>query len=33
LSPHAVSDAFRFSQGQAFIARRRGKKIILTIAE
>lgn len=33
LPKDAVSDAFRFSQGQAFIARRRGKKIILTLAE
>lgn len=29
----AVSDASRFCQGQTFIARRRGKKIILTLAE
>jgi hypothetical protein len=28
-----VSGAFRFSQSQSFIARRRGKKIILTLAE
>ena len=33
LPKDAVSDAFRFSQGQSFIARRRGKKIILTLAE
>lgn len=28
----AVIDAFRFSQGQSFTARRRGKKIILTLS-
>jgi len=33
LPKDAVSDAFRFSQGQSFIARRRGKKIILTLVE
>jgi len=33
LPKDAVSDAFHFSQGQSFIARRRGKKIILTLAE
>jgi len=33
LPKDAVSDAFRFSRGQAFLARRRGKKIILTLAE
>lgn len=33
LPKEAVSDAFHFSQGQAFTARRRGKKIILTLAE
>lgn len=33
LPKDAVSDAFRFTQGQSFIARRRGKKIILTLAE
>jgi hypothetical protein len=33
LPKDAVSDAFHFTQGQSFIARRRGKKIILTLAE
>lgn len=33
LPKDAVSDAFRFTQGQSFIARRRGKKIILTLVE
>ena len=33
LPKDAVSDAFRFSQGQSFTARRRGKKIVLTLAE
>ena len=33
LPKDAVSDAFRFTQGQSFLARRRGKKIILTLAE
>ena len=33
LPKDAVSDAFHFSQGQSFTARRRGKKIILTLAE
>jgi hypothetical protein len=28
----AVAGAFRFSPGQKFVARRRGKKIILTLA-
>ena len=28
----AVVDSFRFAEGQAFVARRRGKKIILTVA-
>ncbi len=32
LPKDAVSDAFHFSQGQTFIARRRGTKIILTLA-
>ncbi len=32
LPKDAVTDAFRFAQGQSFIARRRGKKIILTLA-
>lgn len=32
LPKEAVGDAFRFSQGQSFVARRRGKKIILTLA-
>jgi len=31
LPKDAVADAFRFSQGQSFVARRRGKKIILTL--
>ena len=31
LPKDAVADAFRFSQGQSFIARRRGKKIILSL--
>jgi hypothetical protein len=33
LPKEAVSEAFHFTQGQSFIARRRGKKIILTLAE
>ena len=33
LPKDAVADAFHFTQGQSFIARRRGKKIILTLAE
>ena len=33
LPKDAVADAFRFTQGQTFVARRRGKKIILTLAE
>jgi len=32
LPKEAVGDAFRFSTGQTFIARRRGRKIILTLA-
>jgi hypothetical protein len=32
LTKDAVVDAFRCSQGQVFVARRRGKKIILTLA-
>jgi len=32
LPKNAVADAFHFTQGQTFIARRRGKKIILTLA-
>jgi hypothetical protein len=33
LPKEAVSDSFRFTQGQSFIARRRGKKIIMTLSE
>jgi hypothetical protein len=33
LPKDAVFDAFHFTQGQSFTARRRGKKIILTLAE
>jgi len=33
LPKDAVAGAFRFSPGQAFVARRRGKKIILTLSE
>jgi hypothetical protein len=33
LPKEAVCDAFRFGQGQSFVARRRGRKIILTLAE
>jgi len=33
LPKDAVSDSFGFKQGQSFVARRRGKKIILTLAE
>lgn len=33
LPKEAVADAFHFAQGQSFIARRRGTKIILTLAE
>ena len=32
LPKEAVGDAFHFSTGHAFVARRRGKKIILTLA-
>ena len=32
LPKEAVADAFHFSSGQKFVARRRGKKIILTLA-
>lgn len=33
LPKDAVADAFRFVKGQSFVARRRGKKIILTLVE
>lgn len=33
LPKEAVADAFHFTKGQSFVARRRGKKIILTLAE
>jgi len=33
LPKDAVSDAFGFTQGQSFTTRRRGKKIIMTLAE
>lgn len=32
LPKDAVGDAFHFTTGQTFVARRRGKKIILTLA-
>ena len=32
LPKEAVADAFHFAQGQSFVARRRGRKIILTLA-
>ena len=32
LPKEAVADAFHFSSGQKFVARRRGRKIILTLA-
>lgn len=32
LPKDAVSDAFHFTTGQKFVARRRGKKIILTLS-
>lgn len=32
LPKDAVGDAFHFTTGQSFVARRRGKKIILTLA-
>jgi hypothetical protein len=33
LPKDAVTGAFRFSKGQSFVARRRGRKIILTLVE
>ena len=33
LPKEAVIDAFRFAKGQSFVARRRGKKIILTLVD
>lgn len=32
LTKEAVGEAFRFTPGQSFVARRHGKKIILTLA-